>query len=539
MKFCWVVLTAFCLGCSPGWSIDPKNVVILVNQSEDESIDLGYYYALKREVPIENIVHLALSSEEQISWELYLDNIYNPLMSWLFAAGWMDGFSSERLDASGRQVSLVNGHKIEALVVCKGVPLRIQNDPSRLPPRDGYPENKLMLLTNRASVDSELATLPFPKASTDSFVSNPLFQRTSPQRLFDVKPLVVGRLDGPTYELARGLINSALTAEEKGISGRAYIDIGGPHEGGDTWLEQLAPQFEAEGFEVDLQSDKNRFNLVDRFDAPLFYFGWYAGSVEGPFTHYGFKFPPGAFALHIHSFSASSVRSGHEHWLGPLVARGVTGALGNTSEPYLFYTHQPHLFMEAIFKGLSAGQAALYSIPALSWQGVYLGDPLYQPPVHIAYSPDTVYGVLRVANRARRAGDPSAYKAVVAEHDRTRHFACGLWLYHYFLEAKEPDKAYEYLASSYQPTPNETWNWGVLVNFAEGFLQTGHHAEAVTILNDLIDRSDGKREIRTQLLKRYLQLAETFELKDQRPVWKEQLDKLTAPVQESKKPQKN
>ncbi|SVD77235.1 uncharacterized protein METZ01_LOCUS430089, partial [marine metagenome] len=265
----------------------------------------------------------------------------------------------------GRKVSVVNGHKIEALVVCRGVPLRIENDAARLPPEENYSEGRRMFLTNRAAVDSELALLPLPKSKIDSFVPNPLFKRTESKNLFDVNPLVVGRLDGPTYELAKGLVDSALTAEKNGIAGRAYLDIGGPLEGGDEWLEQLAESLQAEGFEVDKQMDKDRFNLVDRFDEPLFYFGWYAASVDGPFTQFDFKFPPGAIALHIHSHTATSVRSSSKHWLGPLVARGITATLGNTSEPYLYFTHQPHIFMEGLFKGLTAGEAALYSIPSL------------------------------------------------------------------------------------------------------------------------------------------------------------------------------
>ena len=82
------------------------------------------------------------------------------------------------------------------------------------------------------------------KANVDAFYPNPLYRRTKPKNLFDMKPVVVGRLDGPSYPLARGLIDHAITAEEEGIAGRAYVDITGPHTEGDKWLESVAETFE-------------------------------------------------------------------------------------------------------------------------------------------------------------------------------------------------------------------------------------------------------------------------------------------------------
>jgi uncharacterized protein (TIGR03790 family) len=48
----------------------------------------------------------------------------------------------------------------------------------------------------------------------------------------------------------------------------------------------------------------------------VLYFGWYAGAVNGPFTVPVFRFPPGAIAVHIHSYSAQSLRSDKQYWCG-------------------------------------------------------------------------------------------------------------------------------------------------------------------------------------------------------------------------------
>ena len=66
------------------------------------------------------------------------------------------------------------------------------------------------------------------------------------------------------------------------------------------------------------------------------YCGWYDGDADGPFTQPKVEFMPGAFAYHLHSFSAASIRSTtHQFWVGPLLAKGATCTMGCVYEPYL------------------------------------------------------------------------------------------------------------------------------------------------------------------------------------------------------------
>ena len=48
------------------------------------------------------------------------------------------------------------------------------------------------------------------------------------------------------------------------------------------------------------------------------YYGWYADGVVGPFAQPSFRFMPGAVAVHIHSFSASTLRDPNANWVAPL-----------------------------------------------------------------------------------------------------------------------------------------------------------------------------------------------------------------------------
>jgi hypothetical protein len=109
------------------------------------------------------------------------------------------------------------------------------------------------------------------------------------------------------------------------------------------------------------------------------YYGWYAGDLNGPFAQPDFRFKPGAVAVHIHSYSAFSLRSTDKNWCGPLVAKGAAATLGNVYEPYLSLTANLDVFQDRLMSGMTLAEAGWMSQRALSWMGVVIGDPLYKP----------------------------------------------------------------------------------------------------------------------------------------------------------------
>jgi tetratricopeptide (TPR) repeat protein len=110
------------------------------------------------------------------------------------------------------------------------------------------------------------------------------------------------------------------------------------------------------------------------------YCGWYDEHVSGPFTRTNVEFLPGAFAYHLHSYSAHQLRSATQTWVGPLLARGATASMGCVDEPYLGGTPNLAVFMSRfLFLGFSFGESAYACQPVLSWQTTVVGDPLYRP----------------------------------------------------------------------------------------------------------------------------------------------------------------
>ena len=288
-------------------------------------------------------------------------------------------------DQSGRQKYSVANHRIAYLVVIRGVPLRIRHDPVLYKPRSPQTDN-VIFRTNAAAVDGELSLLAHSSHEITGYLPNPLFGYDQPAAIAVSQVVRVSRLDGPRVEDALTLVDRAISAERNGLQGRAYVDIGGKHPDGDRWLENLVDQLREVGFETDVDRAPTTFPAIARFDAPVLYFGWYAANVDGPFKESGFRFPEGAIALHIHSYSATTLRNRDTGWSGPFVARGVTATVGNVFEPYLQLTHRPDLLLRALVRGATFGDAACYAQPALSWQVIAIGDPLYRP---FAVSPNS------------------------------------------------------------------------------------------------------------------------------------------------------
>ena len=166
--------------------------------------------------------------------------------------------------------------------------------------------------------------------------------------------------------------------------GRAYFDTrslqtNDAYYPGDVWLLEGAEICRRQGFDVELDTNAETFPESFPMSQIAIYAGWYDGDVSGPFKLPKVEFMPGAFAYHLHSFSAETVRSATSRWCGPLLAKGATCTMGCVNEPYLQFTPNVAFFLEAFTSGYTFGEAAWASQIALSWQTTVIGDPLYQP----------------------------------------------------------------------------------------------------------------------------------------------------------------
>ena len=363
-------------------------VVVVYNSRLPESKALAEYYAAKRQVPKNQVFGFALPTGEEISRKEYNDDLQTPLAKKLEAARlWRHG-AIEVPATNGKPArveSRVIESKIRYVALCYGVPLRIAHDKDFFEAVENSTRPEFR--KNGAAVDSELAVLPMAEQNRPilGLLRNPLFTITNSAMLHPTNGvLMVTRLDGPTPEIARGLVDRALQAENDGLWGRAYFDLRGTTDPvmkpGDDWIRSAAEVARYFGFETVVDEGGDTFPASFPMSHIAFYAGWYRENVSGPFTLPKVEFMPGAFAYHLHSFSAVSLRATNRGWVGPLLAKGVTCTMGCVDEPYLGGTPEVGVFAgRLIFYGFTFGEAAYAAQPALSWQTTVVGDPLYRP----------------------------------------------------------------------------------------------------------------------------------------------------------------
>jgi uncharacterized protein (TIGR03790 family) len=196
--------------------------------------------------------------------------------------------------------------------------------------------------------------------------------------------ILVTRLDGPTPEIAKGLVDDAVWAETHGgLKGRAYVDTRGltkgPYAEGDEWLRNAAEMLRRAGFETDVDTKPEVLPLNSPMPDAAVYLGWYTETAVGPMMKTDFRFVRGAVAYHLQSFTGAAIRDPKTHWVGPLLLHGACVTAGAVYEPFLAGTPHIDIMMARLLQGYSWGEAAYMAESQVSWQMCFIGDPLYRP----------------------------------------------------------------------------------------------------------------------------------------------------------------
>jgi len=514
----------------------PANVVVVANSREPDSETIAHYYMQKRGIPDKNLIMLDAPTDYDVSWSVFVEKVFNPLRVRLVADGWLSAYTTDLKDSEGRLRFVFYGNKIDFLVMCYGLPMRIINDPARLKPT-ALTEQHKELNTNQAAVDSELSLLAALDTPIVGMVNNPLFNKLNPDPLTRSLVVKVARLDGPGIAAVKGMIDSALTGETQGVQGRAYIDMGGPHEEGENWLRGASAALHRLGFDTSEDHDPALMGWAQRFDAPAFYFGWYAGVPGGAIADPQLHFPPGAVAVHIYSFSADQIRNPVAHWAAPLIAHGVAATVGNVFEPYLTFTHHLDLFMEAIAAGKTVGEASYYALPALSWMEVFIGDPLYRPlaaglPGQLDQAvnspgPYATYAVIRQMNLLQNQGHP-ADALVIGEKQFDQHpdlpLAYALAQLEHALDHDEHARQLLVWATGVQTVPHE--DLGLLCEMARWAVEHGAPQTALELYAKALAAPGAAPEFTKAALTEAIALAKQTGADAARTIWEKQLSDL-------------
>ncbi|MDW8261676.1 MAG: TIGR03790 family protein [Phycisphaerales bacterium] len=256
-----------------------------------------------------------------------------------------------------------------------------------------------------AAVDNELAAVGWGLYRRARWQGNPLHLSASGTAARQT--MMVSRLDGPSPEVVRRMINDSLAVERAGLRGVIVLD---------SWNKPLKkPDGSIDGYgRYDQTLRELRDILAGQSAMPVvfeatdqlvaqnshadiaLYCGWYdPGRVQLPGT-----FARGAVGFHVASYTAVSLRaSGGGLWAPELLSAGVCATVGPVSEPYLSAFPDAHEFFALLLSGrLTLAECYWATCPKISWKMMLLGDPLYRPfAVNPPLSPDQLPERLRLS----------------------------------------------------------------------------------------------------------------------------------------------
>jgi uncharacterized protein (TIGR03790 family) len=337
-----------------------QNVLLVVNRADALSRQIADYYRPRRSVPVSNVCVIDTTSQEEIAWKVYEEQIERPIGECLKKAGLVE--------------------QVLYIVTTMGVPLKV----------DGGGSGQL---AERASVDSELALL-YSKLKGGHYeraggVPNPFFKRRDAAFRHPTFPIyLVTRLAAYDLTDVKAMIDRSLAARNRG---KFVLDLQSEKdEPGNDWLRNAAMLLPRGRVVLD-ETTRPLYNQTE----VIGYASW--GSNDSArhqrFPHFGWL--PGAIAAEYVSTSARTFQRPPDSWspttwedkahwfagspqglVADLIHEGATGASGNAYEPYLTACVRPDYLLPAYNQGRNLAESYYLSMVYLSWQGVIVGDPL-------------------------------------------------------------------------------------------------------------------------------------------------------------------
>jgi uncharacterized protein (TIGR03790 family) len=350
-----LLLVTGCLYAQTG-----ANVLVVVNSNDAGSREIGDYYQAHRSIPAKNVCTIRTTAEEEIDWATYTQQIERPV--------------GDCLRRNGLEESVLY------IVTTLGVPLKVRGAGSGMTTESGAVDSELTLLYGK------LKGRTFERAG---MVSNPLYMRRDEPFAHPRFPIyLVTRLAAYDVAEVKGMIDRSLQAANRG---QFILDLKGPDdEPGDNWLRTAAILLP----EGRIFIDETKSVVTLQKDV-IGYAAWGSNDPRRKIRNLGFQWLPGAIAAEFVSTSARTLKRPPDNWTytewsdrlhfwegspqglaADLIHQGATGASGNTYEPYLSYCVRPDYLFPAYMQGRNLAESYYIAMPALSWQGVVLGDPL-------------------------------------------------------------------------------------------------------------------------------------------------------------------
>lgn len=383
-------------------ALSPEEIMVLANANAAKSKGLAKYYMEKRQIPEDNLVLVFMTDKESCTREEYEKKAIPPIRR-----------------------ALDKNPKIRAIVSIFGIPLKIlapEKTPgeasglSRLEDRKKNLEdflknnqdldpavkeqkNKELAEINKdlkshkqsfdkmAAFDSELTLVKKDGYDLNMWQPNPYYLGFRKQMLpaSQAEVMMTSRLDGPSEEIVKRIIDDSIEAEKTGLKGKAVFDARWKYPKDenvtgyafyDRSIHRAAQVFQKNGLmEVVLDDSEDLFKASPNIETAL-YCGWYslARYVDV------FAWQKGSVGYHIASSECTTLREpSSQVWCKKMLEKGIAATIGPVGEPYVNAFPVPEAFFELLADGyLTLAESYLISLPYLSWKMALIGDPLYR-----------------------------------------------------------------------------------------------------------------------------------------------------------------
>lgn len=399
-----IVILFLVLPSLKSWALTPDEVLVVANRNASGSVGLAQYYMEKRGILEDNLLKLRVTDKEHCTREEYDQEIAAPIQKYLKERDpqkpvrcllMMYGLPlkvaspeltpQERKEVEGLQKKL---DAIQSQIKNMGK----EDEERRVLEKESESLKKQIASLQKpdqaSSLDSEVALVLDESYPLAGWIPNPLFPPFRGKQLSHIprNVLMVSRLDGPSEKIVRRIIDESLTAEENGLSGKAYFDARSPDPGDktvsgysfyDRSILRAANRIKEENLmPVVVETTQELFQPGDCPDTAL-YCGWYK------LAHYvdAFAWRPGSIGYHIASQECQTLKQpGSQAWCKMMLEKGVAVTLGPVEEPYLQSFPVPEFFFGLLIRGeLTLAECYALSNPSWSWKMVLIGDPLYRP----------------------------------------------------------------------------------------------------------------------------------------------------------------
>jgi uncharacterized protein (TIGR03790 family) len=312
--------------------LSSNQVGVLVNDTDPDSVEIGEYYRVKRNIPIANIIHVTV-----------------PIKTKLTATEF--AILKSKIDAS-----MPAG--VQAIAIAWTVPFAVSC-------------NSLASAITRG-----FDPVPCQTAPACGFgIANPYFNSNSTRPFTDYGMRPSMHLGGYSVAEAKQLIDRGLSSDGTHPKGKALLMITTDSRRNIRAARYQGPLGYGLSSDVDVQILKQ--NSVANTTDTLFYV---QGLAHVPDVETN-SFPPGAVADHLTSsggFLIGSLQMSCLDWLkGP---NGATGTFGTVSEPCAYTEKFPN--PQILIAHYTAGDTlveAYWKSVLQTFQGTFVGDPLAKP----------------------------------------------------------------------------------------------------------------------------------------------------------------